>query len=46
MEDVIKEIESTIKKYNSILERDKCDYGEGVVEGLEEALAMIKKLKN
>ena len=44
MELVIKEIESKIKEYKELLKKNKpLDYGEGVVEGLEEALEIVCK---
>jgi hypothetical protein len=43
MELAIKEIESKIKEYKELLKKNKpLDYGEGVVEGLEEALEIVK----
>jgi hypothetical protein len=45
MELAIKEIENKIQEYKELIKKNKpLDYGEGVVEGLEEALEIVKKL--
>lgn len=44
MKELVKEIEAKIESYKSILEKEPLDYGDGVVEGLEEALSLVKNL--